>query len=84
MVNPSPTNRDYFDLKALATYSSCSVRWLRGRLVDPVHPLPYHRIGGKILVKREDFERWISRYKSIPQVNDLDSIVDDVLVQMTS
>jgi integrase len=50
----------YFDLKALAAYSSCSVRWLRDRLVDRLHPLPHHRIEGKILVKREEFDRWLS------------------------
>ena len=46
----------YFDLKALAAYSSCSVRWLRDRLVDRLHPLPHYRIEGKILVKREEFD----------------------------
>jgi hypothetical protein len=57
------TKTGYFDLQALAAFSCCSVRWLRDRLADGTHPLPYHRVEGKLLVKREDFDRWIDHYR---------------------
>ena len=46
----------HIDLAAMAAYSSCSVRWLRTRL----NPLPHYEIEGTILVKREEFSRWLS------------------------
>jgi excisionase family DNA binding protein len=72
----------YFDLKALAAYSCCSVRWLRDRLVDQEHPLPHHRVGGKVLVKREDFDRWIARYRQDRPADELADVVNGVLAQM--
>ena len=69
----------YLDLKALAGYSSCSVRWLRDRLTDPLAPLPYHRIGGKILIRRDDFDVWIQQFRTVRPSTELGTLVDDVL-----
>ena len=69
----------YFDLKALASYSCCSVRWLRDRLVDRAHPLPHHRVEGKLLVKREDFDRWMDAFRVCRQHRELDRLVDEVM-----
>jgi hypothetical protein len=72
----------YFDLQALAAYSSCSVRWLRDRLVDRLRPLPHYRIEGKILVKREDFDRWLAGSHVVNSVEGLSEIVDSVVARM--
>ena len=72
----------FFDLKILAAYSSCSVRWLRNHLVDRIHPLPHFRIGGKILVKREEFDHWIAQYRQDRPFDELDDVVNGVLAQM--
>jgi hypothetical protein len=72
----------YFDLKSLARYSSCSVRWLRDRLVDPVHPLPHHRVEGKILIKREDFDQWIGIRRIVFSAENLGELVDCVVTQL--
>jgi hypothetical protein len=69
----------YLSLASLAAYSSCSVRWLRDRLMDPQHPLPCYRLpGGKILVRRSAFDAWLDRYRRVghPAV---DRVVADVL-----
>ena len=60
----SPVQPGYFDLKALATYSCCSVRWLRDRLVDRAHPLTHYRVGGKLLVKRDEFDCWMIAHRA--------------------
>jgi hypothetical protein len=74
----TPTD-PYLSLKALATYSSCSVRWLRARLVDPHQPLPCFRLpGGKILVRRSDFDGWLARYRQVGHP-DLARVVAEVL-----
>ncbi len=70
---------NYFDLKTLGAYSSCSIRWLRDRLVDRMHPLPHHRVEGKLLVKKDDFDQWIEAYRVCQQPQELNRIVDDVL-----
>ena len=72
----------YLNLRALAAYSSCSVRWLRDRLTDPTAPLPYHRVGGKILIRREDFDDWISRFRTLQTPTDLETLVDDVMADL--
>lgn len=72
----------YFDLQALATYSSCSVRWLRNRLVDRVRPLPHYRIEGKILVKRDEFDHWLSGSHVTNSAEGLSKIVDSVVAHM--
>lgn len=72
----------YLDLKTLAAYSSCSVRWLRDRLVDRMHPLPHYRIGGKLLVKRDEFDRWMETQRVVRPSEQLTEIVDSVVAQM--
>lgn len=70
----------YLALAALAGYSGCSVRWLRDRLKDVHHPLPCYRLppGGKVLVRRGEFDAWLSRYRRVGRP-DVDRIVTDVL-----
>lgn len=70
---------EYFDLRGLARYSSCSVRWLRERLVASTAPLPHYRIKGKLLVKREEFDQWMAGFRTRPTPNQLDTIVEGVV-----
>ena len=62
----------YLDLKRLSKYSSLSVRTLRGHLGE----IPYYRVGGKLLVKKSDFDNFIEQHKV---VNNLDEIVEDIV-----
>jgi hypothetical protein len=68
----------YLPLKALADYSGLSVRKLRDYLGDARHPLPCYPVGGKILVRRSDFDTWIAAYRQHGR-RDVDAIVNDVL-----
>lgn len=69
----------FLSLRALASYSGCSVRWLRDRLTDPRHPLPCYRLpGGKVLVRRSEFDAWIALYHQRGRA-DVERIVSDVL-----
>src|SRR5262245_39823245 len=67
----------FLSLKALASYSGLSVRKLRDYLEDPLHPLPYYRVGGKILVRRSEFDVWVAKFRQTHRV-DVASIVNDV------
>jgi hypothetical protein len=72
----------YFDLQALAQYSCCSVRWLRNRLVDHHQPLPHYRVGGKILVKCEEFDRWMMTHRTMQSGSNLAELVESVVSQI--
>ena len=55
----------FLPLKALADYAGLGVRTLRSYLeLPPDQALPCYRIGGKILVRRSEFDDWIEQYHS--------------------
>src|SRR5262245_36559700 len=56
----------YLPLIHLADYSGLSVRTLRGYLTHPAHPLPCYRVGGKVLVRRSEFDAWAQQFRSAP------------------
>ncbi len=55
----------YLSLGALSDYASISVRQLRNLIVDPARPLPHHKIGGRVLVRRSDFDQWASQHRRV-------------------
>lgn len=72
--------RGYLDLKGLAEYSSYSVSRIRLWLKDAVWPLPYYLIGGKILVKVDEFDGWIKNFKRTnDRKTDVDAVINSVL-----
>jgi hypothetical protein len=74
----STTLDPYLSLHALAKYTSMSVRWLRDRLEDPRHPLAHYRLGGKIVVRRSDYDAWALAYRRTGR-DDVEQIVNEVL-----
>ena len=68
----------YLSIRQLAAYGGLSVRTLRTYLTHPVHPLPCYRVGGKVLVRRSEYDSWMSRFRAsgVPFVND---VVADVM-----
>jgi hypothetical protein len=55
-----------------------SVRTLRQHLHHPAHPLPHYRIGGKILVKRSEFDTWAGGFRAATS-DRIGQLVADVL-----
>jgi hypothetical protein len=68
----------YLSLRALTSYSGLSIRRLRELLDDPGHPLPCFRIGGKILVRRSEYDAWAARYRQVGR-DEVSRVVCDVL-----
>jgi hypothetical protein len=68
----------FLSLRALAAYSGLSVRKLRQHLEDSARPVPCYRVGGKILVRRSEFDAWITAYRQRGRL-DVNRIVGDVL-----
>ncbi len=70
----------YLDLKALAIYSSLSVRSLRSYVADPVDPLPSCRVRKKILVRKSDFDTWLKKHRV--EAQELGPLIDEVLADV--
>jgi hypothetical protein len=79
----APLDDYVLQLKALAGYAGLSVRRLRQLLIDPFHPIPHYRLGGRILVRRSEFDTWLQHYRARP-IADLHAIVDDVVREVTA
>ena len=62
----STTLDPYMSLKALAEYSGLSRRTLQQHINDdPSRALPCYRVrGGKILVRRSEFDSWMAAFKT--------------------
>jgi hypothetical protein len=71
----------FLALRALAAYSGLSVRTLRAHLGDPAHPLPCYRVGGKVLVRRSDYDAWALRHRRVG-AEDVDRLVAEVLREL--
>jgi hypothetical protein len=76
-VEHGPTDDGHLSLRALATYSDMSVRSLRDYLTD-ANPIPHYRMKGKILVKRSEFDAWMSTHR-VRADESLADMVDDVM-----
>lgn len=73
----------YLSLTGLAGYSGLSVRKLRTHLEHVAHPLPCYRVGGKILVRRSEFDAWIATYRQRGRV-DVDRLVNEVVRELSA
>jgi hypothetical protein len=73
----------YLSLPQLAAYASLSVRTLRSYLAHPQHPLPHYKLPGKILVRRDEFDAWIARYRvAASTLPDLDRLVNEIIADL--
>jgi len=79
LARPARVDDAYFPLVELSKYAGLSVRTLRGYLTDRMRPLPHFRVGGKILVRRSDFDTWVSQFRVSCAAVSIDNLVDDVL-----
>jgi excisionase family DNA binding protein len=77
---PLPALLDaYLPLKSLATYAGISVRTLRALLVHRTSPLPHYRIGGRIVVRRSEFDQWVQQFRVHVEALTIDNVVDELL-----
>lgn len=55
--------REHLTLRQLVEHSGWSERWLRARTTDPVDPLPCSKRKGKLMFRRSEYDRWITRQR---------------------
>jgi excisionase family DNA binding protein len=66
----------YLDLRKLSVYCSLGVSTLRERLREGT--LRFYKIGGKILVRRRDFDAYMERFR-VEKSEDLDDLVENAI-----
>lgn len=81
-VDTPPADDRYLSLKAVALYTSHSLKSVRRWLVDPRDPLPHYRTTQKLLVRRSAVDAWLERRRAGDEGRagaDLGALVDDVM-----
>jgi excisionase family DNA binding protein len=68
----------YLTLTALAAYSGLSVRTLQRHLAAAAHSLPRYRVGGRVLVRRSEFDAWMAEQRET--VSAVEALVRQALV----
>jgi len=78
-----PRDREWLGLRELTAYASVSERTLRSWLHRPVDPLPGVQVGGKILIRRSQFDAWLEQHR-VRQTRplDVDGIVDELVGEL--
>lgn len=68
---------EWMDLRILQQYACVSERTLRDWVHRAIDPLPAARVGGKILVRRSVFDRWLEAHQ-VKHI-DISCIVDELV-----
>jgi excisionase family DNA binding protein len=74
---PDAIQAEWLDLRALQRYACVSERTLREWIHRPGNPLPAVRVGTKLLIRRNTFDRWLEAHQ-IKQV-DVGCMVEEIL-----
>lgn len=73
------TGREWLALRDLTAYASVSERTLRSWMHRTVNPLPAVQVGGKILVRRAQFDAWLEQHRMCVLPVDVDGIVNELI-----
>lgn len=80
MASKLTINREWLSLRELTEYAGVCERTLRTWLRRSTDALPAVRVGGKILVRRSEFDAWLERHRMQPNAQvDVDGIVNGIL-----
>ena len=78
MAASLPVDTEYLPLKVLAVYAGICERLLRSYVTHPVSPLPVYRIGGRVLVRKSDYDAWALQFRQVADSR-VDALVQDAL-----
>jgi hypothetical protein len=65
-TQPNSAHHEWLDLKGLTAYAAVSERLLRDWIHLRSDALPASQVGGKILVKKSTFDRWLEAHPIVP------------------
>jgi hypothetical protein len=76
---PESITKEYLSMSNLVAYSDISRRTLTKYLRDPINPLPHRKIGGKLFIKKADFDVWHDSFIVKTQMLDLGKMVEEMV-----
>ncbi len=79
LIDRASLRDQFFDLRGLSAYSALCVSTLRTHIKS--NGLPAYEVYGKTLVKKSEFDRWISAYRTKKE-QDLNALADEVLKEI--
>ena len=56
---------DVLDVRGLSERASLSQRTIRSYLAHKETPLPHFKVGGKVLVRWDEFELWLEQFRAV-------------------
>ena len=70
----------WMDLRALTKYAAVSERTIREWIHRQPNPLPAVQVGKKILIHRQEFDRWLGAHPLRPaEAIDVDGVIRDMM-----
>jgi len=69
-------NDKYLDLRGLSQYASLGISTIRDYVKRA--GLPAYKLGGKILIRKSEFDKWMRDYR-LHKDNDINDLVDSVM-----
>lgn len=79
----APDTDDWLGIKELVAHSKLSDKTIRRAIAAREHPLPSHRVGRRVLIKRSDFDTWV-KAGSAPQARPRPADTVEARVQATA
>jgi excisionase family DNA binding protein len=73
---------EWLNFRQLTEYCGVSERTARSWIHSSGDPLPAVRVGGKVLVRKAEFDSWLERHR-IKSAGEVDAIVREVLQGVT-
>ena len=70
----------WLDLRGASRYSALSPRTLRRYLGHAEHPLPARMVGGKLVIRVADLDRWLMSFPSAH--HNVDAMVDEIFQEV--
>lgn len=71
---------EWLDLQALTKYAALSINTIREWIHNDVDPLPAVQVGGKLLIRKSEFDTYLDRHRVKPLGSiDMDAVVKRVL-----
>ena len=52
-------------IEGLSAYSTLAKRTLQDLLNDPRDPLPSYRVGSRVIIRKSEFDFWLSRRSNV-------------------
>jgi excisionase family DNA binding protein len=73
----------YLTIRELIDYSHLSYSTIARHLASETSPLPHYRVGGRVLIRRSEFDAWVAKIGTPTHVAKAKTVDDQVRDALT-